>query len=270
MNTARTLLPRGGRPNDGLPTEPRANGRPGRRDGGHARPGRPSEERWTSPFRYTDVDLGRRSGNPARRAAGRGGEKWGGIPDESGCGLDEGDHVAHGGPVTMPSEPELPWLQPTAELPPQPADRRRLVVLMLPVLGLLVLCCGGGLLVTSAFRGGSHKSGAPQFSVPSSSALSSPTVSPSPTASPDPTRTAPATVKVSATARPTTHRPAPTSARPTTSKPQPSGSPGGVQQNVRQGAFCAPPGAIGVTKRGRVLRCGPGPDDPRDRWRPIF
>jgi hypothetical protein len=39
---------------------------------------------------------------------------------------------------------------------------------------------------------------------------------------------------------------------------------------VRQGEFCAPRGAVGLTRRGTVLRCGPSVDDPRDRWRPMI
>jgi hypothetical protein len=165
--------------------------------------------------------------------------------------------------VTTPTEPEMPWLQPTTELPAQPADRRRIVVMLLPVLGLLVLCCGGGALVTSVFRGGSDKSSAPTLVVPSAS------VTPEPTGTPDPTPSAPPTAKVSTSPKPTTHRPKPSSARPTTTKPRPSApaTSGVIQQDVRLGQFCEPPGAIGLTKRGRVLRCGPSTDDPRDRWR---
>jgi hypothetical protein len=172
--------------------------------------------------------------------------------------------------VTTPSEPEpeMPWLQPTTELPAQPAGRRRLLVLFLPVIGLLVLCCGGAALTTSFFRGDTPKAGQPTLVIPSS------TAPPETPPSPDPTPSAPPTTKVSATSRPPTHRPKPTPTRPKTTKPKPKPSAtattGGIQQNVRQGAFCSPRGALGVTSRGHVLRCGPSVDDPRNRWRPMI
>jgi cytoskeletal protein RodZ len=171
--------------------------------------------------------------------------------------------------VTTPPapEPDMPWLQPTTELPAQPAGRRGLVVLLLPVIGLLVLCCGGTALTTSFFRGDTPKEAQPTLVVPSS------TAPPEVSSSPDPTPSAPPTTKVSATSRPPTHKPKPTTARPTTTKPKPkptATTPTGVQQNVRVGAFCTPRGAIGVTSRGRVVRCGPSVDDPRNRWRPMI
>jgi hypothetical protein len=168
-------------------------------------------------------------------------------PAEPPEGVTGGDDV--GGP-----EADMPWLQPTTELPAQPAGRRRLVVLLLPVVGLLVLCCGGAALTTSFFRGDTPKTGSPTLVIPSSAAPQPP----APTATPSPTPSSPPTSKV-----PTTH--------PTTTKPKPSTSAtsGGIQQNVRQGQFCAPRGAFGITRRGQVLRCGPSVDDPRDRWRPM-
>ncbi|HEY0532997.1 MAG TPA: hypothetical protein VGD29_15520 [Actinoplanes sp.] len=163
-------------------------------------------------------------------------------------------------------EPDMPWLQPTAEVPVQPAGRRRLVVLLLPVVGLLVLCCGGAALTTSFFRGDTPKTGSPTLIIPSSQAPPQPPApTPSPTPSSPPTSKAPTT-------HPTTHKPKPTTAKPTTTKPKPSPSAtsGGFQRNVRLGQLCAPSGAIGITRRGQVLRCGPSVDDPRDRWRPMI
>jgi hypothetical protein len=164
-------------------------------------------------------------------------------------------------------EPEMPWLEPTAELPAQPTSRRRLVVLLLPVVGLLVLCCGGAALTMSVFRGDKPKAAGPTMVIPSSpSPEPSPTTaSPSPTPSTSPTSRTPTT-------HPTTHKPRPTTARPTTTKPKPSPSAtsGPIQQNVRVGQFCSPRGAIGITRRGQVLRCGPSVDDPRNRWRPMI
>jgi hypothetical protein len=163
-------------------------------------------------------------------------------------------------------EPEIPWMQPTTELPAQPTSRRRLIVLLLPVVGLLVLCCGGAALTTSFFRGDTPKTGQPTLVIPSSPAPQppAPTTSPTPSPSARPTSKAPKT-------HPTTHRPRPTTARPTTTKPKPSPSAtsGPIQQNVRVGQFCAPRGAVGVTRRGQVVRCGPSVDDPRNRWRPL-
>jgi hypothetical protein len=163
-------------------------------------------------------------------------------------------------------EPEIPWMQPTTELPAQPTSRRRLIVLLLPVVGLLVLCCGGAALTTSFFRGDTPKAGRPTLVIPSSSAPQppAPTASPSPSPSARPTSKAPTTHRA-------THKPRPTTARPTTTrpKPSPSATSGMIQQNVRVGQFCAPRGAIGVTRRGQVLRCGPSVDDPRNRWRPL-
>lgn len=160
----------------------------------------------------------------------------------------------------------MPWLQPTTELPAQPAGRRRLVVLLLPVVGLLVLCCGGAALTTSFFRGDTPKTGSPTLIIPSSAAPQPP----APTATPSPTPSSPPTSKAPTT-HPTTHKPKPTTAKPTRTKPKPSTSatPGGIQQNVRLGQFCSPRGAIGITRRGQVLRCGPSVDDPRNRWRPM-
>lgn len=160
----------------------------------------------------------------------------------------------------------MPWLQPTTELPAQPAGRRRLVVLLLPVVGLLVLCCGGAALTTSFFRGDTPKTGSPTLVIPSSATPQPPASSPSPS----PTPTTPPTSR-SPSPHPTTHKPKPTTARPTTTKPKPSTSAptGPIQQNVRQGQFCAPRGAFGLSRRGTVLRCGPSVDDPRDRWRPM-
>jgi cytoskeletal protein RodZ len=163
-------------------------------------------------------------------------------------------------------EPEIPWMQPTTELPAQPTSRRRLIVLLLPVVGLLVLCCGGAALTTSFFRGDKPRTGQPTLVIPSSAAPQppAPTASPSPSPSARPTSKAPTT-------HPTTHRPRPTTARPTTTrpKPSPSATSGMIQQNVRVGQFCAPRGAIGVTRHGQVLHCGPSVDDPRSRWRPL-
>jgi hypothetical protein len=163
-------------------------------------------------------------------------------------------------------EPEIPWMQPTTELPAQPTSRRRLIVLLLPVVGLLVLCCGGAALTTSFFRGDTPKAGRPTLVIPSSSAPQppAPTASPSPSPSARPTSKAPTTHRA-------TRKPRPTTARPTTTrpKPSPSATSGMIQQNVRVGQFCAPRGAIGVTRRGQVLRCGPSVDDPRNRWRPL-
>jgi cytoskeletal protein RodZ len=160
----------------------------------------------------------------------------------------------------------MPWLQPTAEVPVQTAGRRRLVVLLLPVVGLLVLCCGGAALTTTLFRGDSPKTGSPTLVIPSSAApTETPTLSASPTPSPTPTSKAPTT-------HPKTHRPKPTTARPTSTKPRPTtpATSAVIQQNVRQGEFCGPRGAIGITRRGQVLRCGPSVDDPRNRWRPMI
>jgi hypothetical protein len=187
-----------------------------------------------------------------------------GNPEDSGhAALDDGGHLTHGVPVSTPTEPEMPWLQPTAELPAQPAGRRRIAVLLVPVLGLLVLCCGGSALVTSVFRGSSDKSSGPTLVVPSSSAA------PAPTDSPYPTPTLLPTTKASPSPKPTTRKPPPATVAPPTTKPTPSApaTSGSVQQGVRPGTFCAPRGAIGLTRRGRVLHCGPGPDDPRNRWR---
>jgi cytoskeletal protein RodZ len=164
-------------------------------------------------------------------------------------------------------EPEIPWMQPTTELPAQPTSRRRLIVLLLPVVGLLVLCCGGAALTTSFFRGDTPKTGQPTLVIPSSSPAPQP---PPPTASPSPSPSARPTSRAPKT-HPTTRKPRPTTARPTTTKPKPSPSAtsGMIQQNVRVGQFCAPRGAVGVTRRGQVLRCGPSVDDPRNRWRPL-
>jgi hypothetical protein len=183
--------------------------------------------------------------------------------------LDVDGRWAHGVPVTTAPEPEpeMPWLQPTTELPAQPTSRRRIIVLLLPVVGLLVLCCGGAALSMSVFHGNKPKAAGPTMVIPSSSAPEpAPTTeSPSPTPSPSPSPTT-----KTPTTHPTTHRPRPTTAKPTTTKPKPSPSaPGGVQRNVRLGEFCGPRGALGITRRGQVLRCGPSIDDPRDRWRPM-
>jgi hypothetical protein len=164
-------------------------------------------------------------------------------------------------------EPEgMPWLQPTTELPAQPDGRRRLVVLLLPVVGLLVLCCGGAALTTSFFRGDTPKEGSPTLVIPSSQAAPSPPAQPSRSPSP----TSPPTPST----HPTTHKPKPkpTTAKPTTTKPKPSPSATSavIQQNVRLGQLCSPRGAIGLTRRGQVLRCGPSVDDPRNRWRPMI
>jgi hypothetical protein len=166
-------------------------------------------------------------------------------------------------------EPELPWQQPTTELPAQPASRRRIIVLLLPVVGLLVLCCGGAALTMSVFHGDKPKAAGPTMVIPSSPSAPAPTTappSPTPSASPSasPTSRKPTT-------HPTTHRPRPTTARPTTTKPKPAPStPGGIQQNVRVNGFCSPRGALGISRRGEVLRCGPSVDDPRNRWRPMI
>lgn len=170
--------------------------------------------------------------------------------------------------MTTPPEPEseVPWLEPTTELPAQPDGRRRLVVLLLPVVGLLVLCCGGAALTTSFFRGDKPKTSSPTLVIPSSPAPpEAPAATPSPTPSSPPTTKAPTT-------HPTTHKPKPTKAKPTTTKPKPSPSATSavIQQNVRVGQFCSPRGAIGLTRRGQVLRCGPSVDDPRNRWRPMI
>jgi cytoskeletal protein RodZ len=178
-------------------------------------------------------------------------------------------------PEPEPPSPEqdLPWLQPTTELPAQAAQpveaaagRRRIIVLLLPVIGLLVLCCGGAVLTTTFFRGDTPKTGSPTLVIPSSEAPPAPSVAPppSPTPSPTPTSKKPST-------HPTTRRPKPTTAKPTTTKPKPSApaTSGGFQQNVRAGQLCTPRGAIGLTRRGQVLRCGPSVDDPRNRWRPM-
>jgi hypothetical protein len=165
--------------------------------------------------------------------------------------------------VTAPDEPVVPWLRPTAELPAVavPPNRRLRVALLLPVVGLLVLCCAGGALVNGVFRG-AHPAAGPSLVVPPPPTPGA--IKTSPTAPPP---SAPATTRPSAHPRPTTRRPTTPAPRPTTAPPSAPATSPAVQQGVRAGQLCSPAGAVGVTKHGKVLHCLPSPNDPRDRWR---
>ena len=172
--------------------------------------------------------------------------------------------------MTTPNEPEEPWLlEHTAQLPVRAPAKRRPNVVLLALIILVVLCCGGFGLIASAFRGGSGKPAAAPSLVEPGALESSP---PEPRPSAHPTTPSPsATTRLVATVRPTTSKPRPTTVRPTTkpATPTPTATTTVIQQGVRPGTLCAPPGALGMTARGRLLRCGPSADDPRDRWRAL-
>jgi len=175
--------------------------------------------------------------------------------------------------MTTPNQPEEPWLlEPTVQLPVQAPAKRRPNIVLLALIIMVVLCCGGFGLVASAIRGGgsSRPEAEPSLVVPSPAESS--TGEPSPSAHPTTTPKPSASTKLVVTVKPTTSKPKPTTARPTTTKPAtptPSATTPGIQQGVRAGEPCSPAGAFGMTTRGRLLRCGPSATDPRNRWRPL-
>jgi hypothetical protein len=50
-------------------------------------------------------------------------------------------------------------------------------------------------------------------------------------------------------------------------KPKPKPKKPSVRQGVHPGAFCSPGGALGMTKKGKLMRCTSTATDDRNRWR---
>lgn len=174
--------------------------------------------------------------------------------------------------MTTPNQPEEPWLlQPTAQLPVQAQAKRRPNVVLLALIILVVLCCGGFGLIASAIRGGGSARPEAKPALVEPSPTPSSGGGPSPSAHPTTPKPS-ASTRLIATVKPTTAKPTPTTARPTTTKPAtptPTATTPGIQQGVRAGEPCSPPGALGMTAKGRLLRCGPSGTDQRDRWRAL-
>ena len=174
-----------------------------------------------------------------------------------------------------------PLRAPTTLLPTIPGGRRRLspsTAGLLTGAALLLLCCGGitGVAVKFVNPGEDKPSAARAVGEPDPAEQPSPEPSaidvpvlPVPS-----TKVSRAATRTASPARPSATRPAGT--RPTRTRPAPPPSPPATaaptvppaQQGVKQGAFCSPAGALGYTKKGKPMRCGPSAADASNRWRP--
>jgi hypothetical protein len=166
------------------------------------------------------------------------------------------------------TNPNPSWTQPTA---PQPQQKKRSTTkaVLLSVLAVLVLCCGGSWIigtVTGHDKPGS-KTAQPLLVFPSAQAAAPDAVAasvvPATTSAapaPTPTRTT-AAPKKTASPKP---KPAPTTRKPT---PKPKPTTVSAQSGVRPGAFCAPEGALGTTVKGTLMRCTLKAGEDRARWR---
>jgi len=172
------------------------------------------------------------------------------------------------------NSPDPSWQLP---LPPDSGPERRRVkpvhLLLGSLLALALLCCGGAAAV-EVFTGG--KSGKPGAAAIKDPAVPSdePTTSAvkaavAPSATPSATPTPTTTPRKSSTPKPTPTTRKPTTeppTRPPTKAPTPTKSPLPI---VRPGTFCAPVGALGITARGKLMRCTRLSEDDRPRWRAV-
>jgi len=171
--------------------------------------------------------------------------------------------------------PDPSWQLP---LPPDSGPERRRVkpvhLLLGSLLALALLCCGGAAAVEVFSGGKSDKSGAASIkgpAVPSDEPTTEAvtTTAAAPGATPSETPTPSSSPRKSSTPkpRPTTRKPTtePTT-RPPTKSPTPTTTPLPI---VRPGTFCAPVGALGVTARGKLMRCTRLSEDDRPRWRAV-
>jgi hypothetical protein len=161
--------------------------------------------------------------------------------------------------------PEPEWRLPDQ---PDPAPGRRPVhAVLISLVALAVLCCGGVGAVRALTGGDSPEagpvSGEWREATPSAPAALLPVPRVPVRISVSKTPKAP---KASRTKRPST-RPATKATKTPTRRPAPA--PTAAGPIVRAGAFCAPVGAIGYTAKGKMMRCTRRPGDLRARWRAV-
>jgi len=172
------------------------------------------------------------------------------------------------------NSPDPSWQLP---LPPDSGPERRRVkpvhLLLGSLLALALLCCGGAVAVEVFTGGKSGKSGAAAIkdpAVPSDEPTTSAvkgTVATSATPSATPSRSS--TPRPQPTTRKPTTEPA---TRPPTRSPAPTPTPTPTTPGlpiVRAGTFCSPVGALGITARGKLMRCTRLSEDDRPRWRAV-
>ena len=176
------------------------------------------------------------------------------------------------------------WQQPTA---PQPDTKRSaLKAIVLGVIAVALLCCGGGVAI-NAFTN-DDKPAPTATTEPDRQLAAVPTGEPvEPTATVEPaattepvvdptvttTRAAVATTPATAKPKPSTTRPKakPTTTapkpKPTTKKPKPKPTSEPANTGVHPGAFCSEHGELGTTSKGTLMRCTTTAKDDRYRWR---
>ena len=186
--------------------------------------------------------------------------------------------------MTSPT-PQDPWLLPVAPHPDQAGGKRRvrpLPVVLVSLLALAVLCCGGATLVT-VFGPGKAKPVDATASAPARQQIAAlPTTSNPVAATSPPVATSPVAVKSSptrsATVKPSrtttepttparTSKPPAPKPKPTTPKPAPTKTALPPVKIVHAGAFFTPAGATGVTSSGKAMVCRSTATDSRNRWR---
>ena len=157
-----------------------------------------------------------------------------------------------------------PAPEPEWRLPDQPdpdPGGRPVHAVLISLLALVVLCCGGVGVVRTATGGddapdtgavaGDWREPAPVARTTTTAA-----VLPLPTVA---VRTSASTAPPKRTKRPATKKPR--------TKPTPSPTVTAQGPIVRAGAFCSPVGAIGYTEKGTMMRCTRRLGEIRARWR---
>jgi hypothetical protein len=175
-------------------------------------------------------------------------------------------------PYPSPHRPGYGTAPPYAKASNLGPGAKAALILGIPLAALLVLCCGGSMVLgamgsqkpktTSATTAASPAT-TPSLLSPSTSptGIDSPSVEPVPTPTSDSASSVPVPPPVAPTkavAVPTTRKPPPPP--PTTTGPK-------YVYGVHPGAFCSPYGALGYTVDGTLMRCEPSATDSRNRWR---